>query len=149
MDPRIRSGTARPARAMPAESQASQRVRHVAKAPANPFLFVYECNPTVVIRYLLGTCQANQTLGRNKIPARDRHPAGLLDRTCQTERVRPQRNTRHIPSIPRSFLHGHKCKSSTLSTGSAISTRSFRWRVSGRHTEPACACQILTRCQRH
>ena len=29
---------------MPAESQASQRVRHIAKAPANPFLFVYERN---------------------------------------------------------------------------------------------------------
>ena len=142
MDLRIRSGTIRPARAMPAESQAEHCVRHVAKAPANPFLSVYEMQ--------CDTCQVLARLTRplvETIPARDRHPTGLLD---LSDRARlPTKGTPGTSHPPDRFSMGTKCESSTRSTGSAISTRSFCWRVSGRDTESACACQILTRCQRH
>jgi hypothetical protein len=90
MDPKIRSGTARPVRTMPAESQALHRVRYVAKVPANPFPFVYDCN-TILARDISRLRPFVET-----IPARDRHPTGLI----LSDRARPPAQEHQAPLNP-------------------------------------------------
>ena len=70
---------------MLAESQALQRVRHVAKAPANPFPLVYETQHDA--------CQA-KTLCQNT-PARDGQTSYGINLSDRALTVRPQRRKEH------------------------------------------------------
>jgi len=144
MDPRIRSGTVRPARA---RCLLNRRLSSASDmSPKHPL--IPSCSYTNAIRYLPGTCQANETLDRNNNPCSGQTSYGIIGPVRQRARPPAKEHQAHpIPLIASPWAQNANLPRSPPAP--RFRPVLSRWRVSGRDTEPACACQILTRCQRH